>query len=138
MNIIIVSPGGVSTGGGGKVALDSALALAQRPEIEKVVFFCAMPVDPIEQAAMSRTGVFFNSDQENIVKDKRRFSAALRRTIEFQSREKTIEILKEFLSMTLWSTFTLGWSYIKRPCQVSSEAWFKTIGTLHSYNSVCP
>lgn len=79
MNIIIVSPGGVSTGGGGKVALDSALALAQRPEIEKVVFFCAMPVDPIEQAAMSRTGVLFSTlDQENIVKDKRRFSAALR------------------------------------------------------------
>ena len=134
-NIIVYNDYGHIYGGAGKIAFDSALALAQKGF--HVVFFCATgPVDS-QLEAHGIEVVFLN--QADALSDKNKMASACRNIWNRKAYRESLKCLAQYSPQ---DTVVMVHGYVKTlSASIFStfrKRQFKTILTLHDYFTACP
>ena len=134
-NIIVYNDYGHIYGGAGKIAFDSALALAQKGY--HVVFFCATgPVDS-QLEAHDIEVVFLN--QADALSDKNKIASACRNIWNRKAYRESLKCLAQYSPQ---DTVVMVHGYVKTLSAsifpTFRKRQFKTILTLHDYFTACP
>lgn len=135
MQLIILNDFAYVNGGASKVALDSALGLANK--IDKVVFFSA--VKPVMPELYQKGVQVICIEQEEIAKDPQRLRAILQGVWNHQAAVTIEKFLKNSdPSNTIIHLHSWTKALSSIPICVALKRKFKVICTLHDYFTACP
>ena len=134
-HVVILNDAGHVTGGAGKVAIDSAVALAKQGH--QVTFVCAVaPVDKILENANLK---IVCTDQQPIVSDPNRLRAVQQGWWNYKAAAAMSDVLAHAdLSNTI--VHVHGWTKALSSSAIRAALvrGYKTVITLHDYFTACP
>lgn len=133
-NIVLINDTGYVSGGVGKIAIESALALAQKYH---VVFFCGL--NPIDERLHASGVEVVCANLHHILTDKNRLRAIKNGLWNSKSRKLLSSLLSK-LSPSDTIVHIHGWNKSLSPSILSllKKSEFHVVITLHDYSSLCP